>query len=215
MCIICRTPNVQELVGLTSLYCSNCPLLTAIPKELVGLTALYCWNCPLLTAIPKELVGLTSLYCHNCPLLTAIPKELVRLITLYCYKCPLLTAIPKEFVGLAGLNCSGCPWLPQNASRYPTHLPSALLVQRRWLSPLRRFLKLARSRAFCEHFYDPDQMGGRWAKRELEAFARGIEQAQTQARADVASARESEVVLWERVQRQRLDEAGSFVSPRR
>jgi hypothetical protein len=153
MCIICQTPNVQELVGLTTLNCSNCPLLTAIPKELVGLTALYCWNCPLLTAIPKELV---------------------RLTTLYCYKCPLLTAIPKEFVGLTGLNCSGCPWLPQNASRYPTHLPSARLVQRRWRSPLRRFLKLTRSRAFCEHFYSPSQMGGRWAKRELGAFANGL-----------------------------------------
>jgi hypothetical protein len=174
MCIICQTPNVQELVGLTTLNCSNCPLLTAIPKELVGLTALYCWNCPLLTAIPKELVGLTSLYCHNCPLLTAIPKELVNLTTLDCGDSPLLTAIPKELVWLTWLYCPGCPWLPQNAAQYPTHLPSALLVQRRWRSPLRRFLKLTRSRAFCEHFYSPEQMGGRWAKLELGAFASGL-----------------------------------------
>jgi hypothetical protein len=153
MCIICRTPNVQELVGLTRLDCNNCPLLTAIPKELVVLTHLNCYNCPLLTAIPKELVGLTWMSCANCPLLTAIPKELVGLTNLYCY---------------------GCPWLPHNAAQYPTHLPSAHLVQRRWRSPLRRFLKLTRSRAFCEHFYSPEQMGGRWAKRELGAFASGL-----------------------------------------
>jgi hypothetical protein len=196
MCIICRTPNVQELVGFRYLNCHNCPLLTAIPKELVGLTNLNCGNCPLLTAIPKELVGLTELFCANCPLLTAIPMELVNLATLYCYNCPLLhaipkglvrltmmdcsncpllTAIPKDLFMLQWLYCSGCPWLPLNAAKFPTHLPSAHLVQRRWrCSPLRRFLKLTRSRAFCEHFYSPEQMGGRWAKLELGAFASGL-----------------------------------------
>jgi hypothetical protein len=171
MCIICDTPNVQELVGFPKLDCCYCPLLTAIPKELVGLTWLNCSDCPLLTAIPKELVGLTELYCANCPLLTAIPKELAGLTTLICYNCPLLTAIPEELVRLEWTICSGCPWLPHNAAKFPTHLPSALLVQRRWRSSLRRFLKLTRSRAFCEHFYSPKQMGGRWAKRELGAFA--------------------------------------------
>ena len=62
MCIICSTP-LAELVPLTALGCSYCPLLTAIPDTLVNLTRLCCFRCPLLTAIPNA--GYTM--CAGCP----------------------------------------------------------------------------------------------------------------------------------------------------
>ena len=49
MCRICTAranDTVHELVNLTRLHCSRCPLLTFIPSELVNLTILYCFDCP-------------------------------------------------------------------------------------------------------------------------------------------------------------------------
>jgi hypothetical protein len=40
--------------------------LTEIPGELVNLTKLYCSECPLLTEIPGELVNLIELDCSEC-----------------------------------------------------------------------------------------------------------------------------------------------------
>ena len=36
-------------------------------------TTLYCYNCPLLTALP-DLPMVTTLYCCNCPLLTCTTR---------------------------------------------------------------------------------------------------------------------------------------------
>ena len=95
MCRLC-TENHEDLVGLTRLNCSHCPLLTSIPPELVQLTRLNCFHCPLLTSIPPELVRLTGLECSHCPLLTYIPPTLVHLYYLDCRLCTYLYLTKKQ-----------------------------------------------------------------------------------------------------------------------
>jgi uncharacterized paraquat-inducible protein A len=101
MCIICGN---EDLDGLKTLDCSDCPLLTNIP-QINGLQTLSCYNCPLLTSVPR-IDGLRKLYCFKCPLLTNIPL-INSLQTLICRNCPLLTNIP-HINGLQTLYCCQC-----------------------------------------------------------------------------------------------------------
>jgi hypothetical protein len=109
MCLICNTENIQNIIYLTKLECSECPLLTEIPQKLVNLTHLDYFRCPLLTKISGELVNLTRLYCSWCPLLTKIPEELVNVIE---------------------LDCSECKWLRQNDDMYDQNIQRLLFCQK-------------------------------------------------------------------------------------
>jgi len=188
MCRICTDP-VDTLVKVTWLDCSSCPSLAAIPPELVSLVTLRCSRNPLLVSIPDTLVNLRELYCHECPLLVSIPSTLAKLAFLHCVNCPLLPFIPSTLSALTYLNCSGCrrltsvpsmrrasqychgcPWLPQTAAAYPRHLPALLRIQL-WFRRGRKqtFRRWIRTRAFNEWIFHPERIGGKLAKRQLEA----------------------------------------------
>jgi hypothetical protein len=112
-------------------------------------------------------VNLTTLACSFCPSLLSIPPSLINAVNLYCYHCPLLLAAPP---GLHQWSYAGCPWLPQNATAYPTHLPSLLRIKR-WFRAGRKqsFKRWIRTRAFNEWIFHPDRIGGKLVKRQMEA----------------------------------------------
>jgi hypothetical protein len=104
MCIICRTSNLDDLIGLKELYCWNCTSLTEIPI-IDGLQKLSCRNCTSLTEIPI-IDGLQRLSCDGCTSITEIPI-IDGLQILYCWNCTSLTEIPI-IDGLQELNCWNC-----------------------------------------------------------------------------------------------------------
>ncbi len=174
MCEVCearKNNRVNELVNLTYLYCSYCPLLTSIPDTLVNLTELFCYHCPLLTSIPSALVNLTYLNCSHCPLLTSIPDTLVNLTRLDCSYCPLLTSVP-----IATAYCPGCYWLPRNDPMPPSRSARVTVIQR-WARRSRKGRLLSRwmkSRGFNEWFYAPSGIGGRQHVRRLGQFVEDL-----------------------------------------
>ena len=97
----------SRLSRCTSLDCSGCPALTALP-ELPNCTTLSCSRCTALTALP-ELPSCTRLYCTFCAALTALP-ELPSCTTLYCSYCPALIALPA-LPNCTRLDCIYCPAL--------------------------------------------------------------------------------------------------------
>ena len=185
MCIICREhansepflgaslnisycgdiQTLPECPNLTRLDCHNCPKLQTLP-DIPLLKILYCSYCPNLQNIP-DLPLLTTLYCDNCPKLQKIP-DLPLLIFLDCKNCPLIQTLP-DLPLLTKLYCSRCPWLNhfQNPE-YSKNIDRLTKIQR-WnkTKKLRKFLRLVNSKEFCEYFYSPDQLGGKWAKRQL------------------------------------------------
>ncbi len=106
MCIICDTPEKNQLIGMTRLDCSKCQRITSIPTELTNLTFLDCSNCPNLTHLPPSFVKLQAIYCYNCPLITYIPKEYTHLNFLWCNNCPLteIPSVTPEYI--PDTNCS-------------------------------------------------------------------------------------------------------------
>lgn len=99
MCIIC-CGNYD--INITMLNCSECKLITEIPKELVNLIELYCWDSQI-EVIPKELVNLKQLHCSHTQV-KEIPKELVNLTEIDC-DYTNIKEIPKELVNLTFLHC--------------------------------------------------------------------------------------------------------------
>ena len=95
---------LPELPNCTTLSCSRCTALTALP-ELPSCTRLYCTFCAALTALP-ELPNCTTLDCSYCRALTAL-RELPNCTSLKCYDCPALTDLP-ELPNCTRLNCSNC-----------------------------------------------------------------------------------------------------------
>ena len=80
----------------------------------------------------------------------------------------MLTSAP--LAGMQWSCCDGCPWLPQNAAKYPNHLPFLLRLQR-WFRTGKRqvFRRVLRTRAFNEWIFHPDRIGGKLVKRQIEA----------------------------------------------
>ncbi len=196
MCQICeaREDNrLGELVHLTYLNCSRCPLLTSVPDTLVNLNSLNCYNCPLLISIPDTLVNLIDLCCSECPLLISIPDTLVNLTYLDCYNNPLLasipdtlvnltylscynnplfTSIPDTLVNLIHLHCFDCYWLPRNDPVPPSRAARVTVIQC-WARRSRKGRLLSRwmkTRGFNEWFYAPSGIGGRQHVRRLRQF---------------------------------------------
>ena len=110
---------LPELPNCTTLSCSRCTALTALP-ELPSCTRLYCTFCAALTALP-ELPNCTTLDCSYCRALTAL-RELPNCTSLKCYDCRALTTLP-ELPSCWFLDCSNC-----NALTDLPELPSCKIL---------------------------------------------------------------------------------------
>ena len=136
-----------------------------ILPDLPNLIYLHCSWCPKLEKISNS-SNLTHLYCHSCPKLAKLPDRFDNLIALNCSWCPRLTKLPDRLENLTYLNCSFCPWLNHDNNKEYLKNTLSLKKLQRWVR-LNKFIRLTNSKDFCEYFYSPDQLGGKWAKKQL------------------------------------------------
>jgi hypothetical protein len=188
MCFICEEKNIP--LDLTSLDCTDCPTLTAIPS-IQDLKVLWCVRCPTLTAIPsipglKKLIctrcpnlttipnmpGLKELYLYGCPNLTAI-RSIPGLKKLICTKCPTLTAIPS-IPGLEYLHCYDCPWIENNNAEFKNNVTNLIFLQR-WSRKIILAKKIKKlSQLLIPIWWDPKCKGGYLYKKSLFTYAEGL-----------------------------------------
>src|SRR5438105_3399113 len=160
MCIICKS-TLDQLNQLITLDCDGCTSLTSIP-QLNQLTTLDCWGCTSLTSI-LQLNQLTTLYCSKCTSLTCIP-QLNQLTTLYCWECTSLTFIPNN--QYIYVNTVGCKWLDENNHKFLPVLQRFIKKNFQYW----RFKRILKDKRFIEWLYQPNEIGGKFSKKQLSKF---------------------------------------------
>jgi len=155
-CIECQylsSINLRSNINLTTLWCNDCTSLTSLDlQECINLTTLRCYNCISLTSLDllSNSEGVTSLGCIN-------------LVTLWCYNCTSLTSL-KFCKKLKSLCLRNCRWISQNDD-FSSNLQRLTKIQR-WYRRL-VLIKYIKSREFVEWIYNPNNIGGKFCKKNL------------------------------------------------
>lgn len=200
VCCDCGYLSKIDFPNLVELFCFNCPRLENIQSMnfLERLSVIDCKNITKIRYYPElyylscnktnvktieyssklrylfcsetklsiipNIASLEHISCEMCKFLLRI--EVHHLEFLNCYMCPYLAHIPKDIE--KPWNVNSCPFINDKETSMK-NLVNAQKYARKFCKYI-CFRKWIHSKQFAEWFYDPEQLGGRLAKKSIQKF---------------------------------------------